>query len=107
MLFYYKAVSKDGKEAEGSVDSSSVDTAISALQITKKEPNPFFASFKAYAAIALCLAILSACFINMYKFGISLSFIYIFLSGCLIAYIRAFYYKSEAPVIADGTTCCK
>lgn len=32
MLFYYKAVSKDGKEAEGSVDSSSVDTAISALQ---------------------------------------------------------------------------
>src|SRR3989344_4157339 len=32
MLFYYKAVSKDGKEAEGSVDSSSVDTAISELQ---------------------------------------------------------------------------
>src|SRR3989338_2208822 len=32
MLFYYKAVSKRGDEAEGSVESTSVDTAISLLQ---------------------------------------------------------------------------
>src|SRR3989344_2213659 len=31
-LFYYKAVTKDGKESDGSIDSSSIDTAISSLQ---------------------------------------------------------------------------
>jgi len=32
MLFYYKAVSKNGDETEGSIESSSVDSAISLLQ---------------------------------------------------------------------------
>lgn len=32
MLFYYKAVTKDGKESDGSIESSSIDTAISSLQ---------------------------------------------------------------------------
>src|SRR3989344_4651160 len=32
MLFYYKAVSKEGQESDGSIESSSIDTAISALQ---------------------------------------------------------------------------
>ena len=32
MLFFYKAVSKDGKDSEGSIESSSIDSAISLLQ---------------------------------------------------------------------------
>lgn len=80
-------------------------TSIAALQITTKESSPFIASLKAYAAILVCTGIVTTCLINIYKFGISISFISIFLSGCLIAYFH--YSNCRGSSMTDGTGSCK
>ena len=81
-------------------------SSFAALQITKKEPNPFLASLKAYTSIIVCTGIVCTCLINIYKFGISFSFISIFLLGCVIAYCyRSSIFKGSD--ITDGTNNCK
>lgn len=81
-------------------------TSIAALQVTKKENRPFLSSLKAYGAMIVCAGIVTTCLINIYKFGISFSFISIFLSGCLLAYFNHCS-NSRCSDITNGTGNCK
>ena len=66
---------------------SSCLTALSTFNATKNDPGKFYPII-ALAAISLCVVVLSASLFNIYQFGLSISFLAIFLSGCVLAFYK-------------------
>lgn len=69
-------------------------TALSTFKATKNDGGSFYPAI-AIAAMGVCLVVLGAASFNIYRFGLSISFLSIFLSGWSLALYKGLTYSEE------------